>query len=129
MADVTEDLGKAIIAGGYASAEGTDLFYGVAPSSPDNVVCLACPSGGMPREPTTTVMYPSVQVYIRNTNYSTAQTKGTSIISLLDQTTTTTRNGRVYYYIEAQQSLPNYLGTDENGRHEFTVNFTVVCEV
>lgn len=126
---VPEDIGKAIVTATIASAEGTDLFYGLAPDTPDFVVVVGTPAGGQPRDKTATIMYPNVQVYIRHTNYSTGYSKGESIITLFDQTGTTTRNGRVYYYMTAMQSVPNYLGIDDSGRHEFTVNFEVVCNV
>lgn len=112
-----------ILASAGVGTVGTDIFYGSMPPSPDNCVCIYQYAGspslaeGIDR--------PGVQVRIRNTSYANASSKATDVHDALHTYANTLLNGTYYMQILANQ-YPEGLGVDDNDRHIFVVNFSVM---
>ena len=108
---------------------GTNIFLSNMPASPDACVALYEYAGNA-RERSfggDVLESPGLQVRVRNTTYSAARTKIESVIAALDGVNNTTVNNKRYLSVLVQQS-PTPMGSDQNGRKEFTVNFIVQKE-
>ena len=107
-------------------------LIGKIPASPDRVVSLF-EYGGMPPDITHDKAYdvrPSLQVRIRaeslgSTGYATGIAKADAVLALLHGVSNTTLSSKPYKLILASGS-PIYLGTDDKGRPEWSVNFQIV---
>jgi len=98
---------------------GLDMFIGVMPDSPDDCVALFETGGFKPELATAALVeYPTFQVMVRGSEYQSARQRIDTIYKILHGDTS------IFYLIAAQQS-PAYLGTDDNGRYEFSVNFKI----
>lgn len=69
---------------------------------------------------------PSIQVRVRSASATTAREKIQKIFNHLEGITNTTIGGSFILNIEAINSGPIPLGRDENGRTEYTWNFSVL---
>ncbi len=106
---------------------GTNIFVNTKPATPDNLISVFGYAGRAP-----SVVHdcdgegrPGVQVWVRNTSAATARSTIESIFGELDGLTNITINGTYYLGIFANQH-PEPMGKDENGRSEFSVNFSVI---
>ena len=107
-----------------------NIYYdrGDLPTNPDQVI-LITETGGMAPELLHDGNYdinPSMQVRVRAKpkDYATGIGKAEAILTLLHGKANVTIGSTSYKLIRAQSS-PLYLGNDERGRHEWTVNFLI----
>ena len=100
---------------------GTDLFIGIGPTAPDNIVALRDIGGARPVAQYT-YEYPSVQVYVRNNDYQDGWTQANEIKNILHAIAGETWNSTIYVQIMAESEIM-YLGIDENARAEFSLSF------
>lgn len=113
--------------GGSALALGTNLFVGKWPTAPDNAVRLSStPSPGPQRVMgvgTLSVVHYNtmVQVVVRSSTYTTAETMMRAIIALMDNFVGTI-SGTEYKHIGLAMG-PFDLGEDENNRFQFSASF------
>lgn len=111
---------------------GTDLFLGPAP---DKATAIAVVETGGPAPyhdygPREVIDHPSVQVLVRNPNYTSGRAKVDEIRDLLDGVANATVSGGRYLSIAAMND-PVYLGktpTSQGETHEFSVNFATMRE-
>lgn len=104
-----------------AGTFGTDLFIGFEPESPANCVTIY-PTGGRPPAASGWKEYPTMQIRVRNTEYSDGYDKAEEIFGLLhkERNILTTFRGRCF----AIQSSPIFIGHGKNGEFVFTQNFS-----
>lgn len=127
---VLTDLGDRLTSQSVAT-QGTDLFLGVLPSTPDACTALLLTGGGpasraMSAGPgTALVERPHVQCITRASRPDDALKRAQDVWFALDHLGAVTINGVAYLHVEALQS-PFELGRDEAGRFIFAVNFEVV---
>jgi len=114
---------KDILEAGTSLVFGTDLFIGLGPTSPDNYAALR-DSGGRPPVAQYTYKYPTVQVYVRNNGYLAGYEQAETIQNCLHGIRSEIWNSTKYIQILASSEIL-YLGTDENGRAEFSLNFEI----
>ena len=102
---------------------GVDYIYlGSMPDQPDDAVSIYS-SGGYPRSLSgTMVEEPTFMVKVRNRSYAAGEEICTVIKDKLHGVNYESVNGHDILLI-AQQGDVNSLGRDENGRHEWSVNF------
>ena len=92
-------------------------YIGDMPAAPDNAVCIY-PTGGYPRSMSGThVEEPTFMVKIRNLSFPAGETVCDSIKDALHGKST------AKILVIAQQGDVNYIGKDESGRPEWTINF------
>lgn len=105
---------------------GSDLF---APYSPDidGAMVAVRDTGGQQPNAYIPLKKPTFQVFVRGISYSAGKTKLDAIRALLHQQVNVqlVASGIYFYYILAA-SEGGWIGRNENGMHEFTMNFT--CE-
>lgn len=106
---------------------GVDIFLGMMPDQPDNLVALF-EYAGSPPDLNWNGEYPSLQVMVRNTSYPAGRTKIEQVRDVLHGLCEQVINGTRYLLIKAKQS-PESLGRDDNNRCEFVINFDVIKEV
>jgi hypothetical protein len=124
-------VSNSICSSGTASANGWSGYIGKMPSAPDRCIGLF-EYGGMAPDMTHDKAYdvnPSLQVRIRaenlgSTGYATGIAKADAVLALLHGVSNTTLSSKPYKLILATGS-PMYLGTDDKGRPEWTVNFRI----
>ena len=122
MRPPSEDI-KDILEDGTDLVFGTDLFIGLGPSSPDNVVVIR-DSGGAAPETQYTYKYPTVQIYVRNNSYQSGWKQAETIMSCLHALHGEVWGAVTYVLIKASSEIM-FLGVDENNRAEFSVNFQI----
>ncbi len=129
---ILDDLADYLSSGGLGT-EGTDLFAGYMPETPDACLVLYETGGQAPVHAMNplagqaVVEMPRVQVVCRSTayDYATARTKAHSAFKLLDGLPARTSNGTDYLWGTALQS-PFTLGRDDAGRVSIACNYEVV---
>jgi hypothetical protein len=110
----------------YGGANG-NLFVGKEPSTPKNCVTVFDTSGFAPYLGVSGDVgyeYPSVQVRVRNTKYSTGWNLINSIKNALHGKHQETWNGTLYCVIICS-SDPALLDFDDNGNARFVCNFNI----
>ena len=122
---VTNSIGTS----GTASANGWSIYLGKMTAAPDRQIGLF-EYGGLPSELTHDKAmdeYPSLQIRVRaeQNGYSTGIAKAVAIRALLHGLSNTTLTSTKYKLIRAMNS-PAYIGTDDKGRPEWTINFQIV---
>ncbi|KKN42009.1 hypothetical protein LCGC14_0717690 [marine sediment metagenome] len=124
MGNVATDIGAMLIDEGVGTL-GTDLFIGSKPANVDACV-VVFPSGGSDPEPDYNYERPRVQVYVRGPkeDFLAPANKAEAVKTALKSKTDITKNG-VRYVTIWQEGDVIHLGMDENGRHQFTVNFRI----
>lgn len=126
---IYNDLGDRLTTQG-AATQGTDLFLGILPSTPDECTSLLLEAGG----PVVRAMSaggasalaerPHVQVLGRSVTPDGARKRVQDAWRALDWLGPVTLNGVMYLNVEALQS-PFYVGRDEAGRFIYAANFEV----
>jgi hypothetical protein len=121
-----DDIAAYLATGGFGTV-GTSIFLNTMPPTPDACIAVSVYAGGPPER-----TYdgsgndnPSVQVRVRDSNAGTARTKVEQIYNYLDGRSNTTINSTFYLGIFAINSGAIPMGKDENGRTEYTWNFSV----
>jgi hypothetical protein len=119
---VIDDIAQHLHNQGVASLS-TSLFKGYLPEDIDSGI-VVIDTGGLEPDRELVMSEPTVQVFVRNTSYSTGKSKIDAVKTALHQQKNTQLipSGIYFYYIFAIQE-PGNLGRDENGRHEFSINY------
>lgn len=104
--------------------QATNLFIGGLPASPDNCVSID-QSGGLEAERELPIEQPTVQVFVRNSDYTTGLAKIKAIYDLLHQANDTVvlKGGGVDLMTAFAMQEPYHMGVDGNARHLFVCNF------
>lgn len=79
--------------------------------------------------PTPTLSRPSFQVVIRARHPSDAEDKAWEVYEFFNLKRSFDVGSLHVIYCNAQQSSPLYIGTDDNGRFLYSVNFNTISEV
>lgn len=105
-------------------AVGTSIFLSKTVDTPDNVICIFDNPSHQPDRYIPTAV-PDFQVYVRNKSYTAGKTKADSIMDLLHQKANVEliSGSNYFYYIMADTEVM-FIGRDDKGRCEFSVNFT-----
>ena len=106
---------------------GTNLFKGLLPLDPDNVVIVRA-YGGLPSDLVWNGEYPYIQITVRNRAYDAGQVESYDIYKALHGICEEVINGTRYLLIEALQ-VPFLLNIDKSERKVFTCNFSIMKEV
>lgn len=127
------DIATAIAARVGTLTLGTNVFAGPVRPSPDEAVFVLASGGGqsVPYRGTDTgsgpdqLRNPSVQVFVRSANedYASGAALSRTVRNALD-----CREPTGYVDVRAQQSAPIYLEKDDEGRHRWSLNFSVTVE-
>lgn len=104
-----------------------DCFIATLPAEPDNVVMLR-PIPGRRPEVKFGYDYPSLQVWVRDTDYRRGEERANNIYAELQSLRTIDLDvdgpdAVRLLDCQAGTSGPAYLNTDDNGRHEWSMNF------
>jgi hypothetical protein len=120
------DIAAYLATGGFGTV-GTSIFVNTMPATPDNCIAVSVYAGSPPERThdSSGNDNPSVQVRVRNTSAGTARTKVEQIYNYLDGISNTTIGSTFYLGIFAINSGAIPMGKDENGRQEYTWNFSV----
>ena len=129
MNSCAEDIKDMLVAeSSLALTYGEDLFIGKEPVSPINCVTVYDTSGFAPQLTlqgrNDNYYYPSVQIRVRNTKYTTGWDVVQDIADALHGRHSETWNGTLYTMIRTS-SGPALLDWDERGRVHFVVNFFI----
>ena len=119
-----KDMIEAVSALGLAFA--TDLFIAREPTTPKDCVTIFDTPGAPPdiALDKSEYYYPSIQVRVRNTDYTVGWALANDIMIELHGQVQETWNGTLYTVIKAT-SGPALLGWDENNRAIIVVNFDI----
>jgi len=122
---VEADIAAYLATKGYGTV-GSTIFVNFLPPTPDNCIIVSGYAGGAPMRThdTSGNEAPSVQIRVRNTSTATARSKIQQIYNTLDGITNTTLSSTFYLGIESINSGPIPMGKDENGRQEYSWNFS-----
>jgi len=113
------------------------IFENSMPASPDKCIAVFA-YGGSPPDLSWDGEYPSVQVRVRGESHNvststeravhaTTYDKAYAVMKSLHETTRTTINSTMYYWLAAKHS-PASLGRDTKGRDIYVINFDVIKE-
>jgi hypothetical protein len=102
-------------------AVGTDIFVSALPPTPDACFAVYDTEGTEP-DSYLPVRNPTFQILVRNTSYALGKAKIDAIREALHKLANFTSDS-VYFYAVLATSDGGYIGKDENGRHEFSINF------
>lgn len=105
---------------------GADIFLGLMPDQPDNLVVLF-EYAGSPPDLHWNGEYPGLQVRVRNKSYAAARAKIGEIMTLLHGLHEMTLSGTRYLLIKARGS-PEVLKREASNRVELVLNFEVMKE-
>ncbi|MDF2612543.1 MAG: hypothetical protein K0S71_329 [Clostridia bacterium] len=87
--------------------------------APDTCIIAEITGGTAPRG---TVSSAYVQIYVRALQAQEAERLAGNLITFLDRRTNSMIGDKQLVLSEAQQSEPQYVGTDENNRSLFSIN-------
>ncbi|MDT8442374.1 MAG: minor capsid protein [Desulfuromonadales bacterium] len=123
-AGLLEDLAAMLTAAGVVGgATGWTLRFGVMPDTPDQVVALFRTGGGLADH----VRRPGVQIRVRGTTHSVTESKAEDVIGTLHGRAQVAGTGRTLIDVAMEGDMI-WLGFDEAGRPEMTVNLTAISE-
>lgn len=109
-----------------AHSQGTNLYLGRLPDSPDDVAAVYQYAGRSPLfvhdKAGIDIERPALQVLVRSRVYATAQTRAYAIYTLLAAVVNATLGSTLYQRIEPLAS-PFLLDRDQNDRTVFAANF------
>lgn len=121
MANIADDVAD-YLATQSVGTVGTDIFVGRSVPDPDNQVVVFATGGPEPSRHLATMKEMTVQVYIRNTSYSTGNTKLEAVRTALHKKHgLTLTNHRILFSMAASEG--GHIGQDSEGRDEFSINF------
>lgn len=128
---ILEDLSDYLTTEGVAT-QGVDLFIGDrVPDVPNELIFLRVTDGPPSVQSFgqsvggAAIDQPRVQVDVRSTTYSLADTLLRTVRNTFDRLGNVTINSTYYYSISALQGEPLPLGVDEQRRHILVMNFQV----
>ncbi len=105
-----------------------DIYVDHMPDTVDEGLCVYS-SGGSAPDVSTSLARPAIQILLRG-NRSARETcaKAEAILTELHglHDTIFTAGGSRVMLCSARQSEPIPLGLDENGRHQYSINFTLI---
>lgn len=101
-----------------------DLFGVSMPSSPVNVICVY-DGIGSPPDRYNVLDNPGIQIIVRNQNYKLGYEKAYKIYNLLHCLNNKQLGGFYILGCYGQSPPPGYIGPDNNGNHEFSLNFNL----
>ncbi len=119
---LADDITAALVAGGLATGKGTDVFLYKWETKPANQIYIR-PYGGhsIPLIGSADIEFPRLQIQVRNTSLSAAETKILAIKALLHKNTNIANSVICVWDGRA----PDYW-QDDNERHIFSVEFSVI---
>lgn len=91
--------------------------------APDTCLIVEFTGGTAPRGSVSTLY---VQITVRAPNTQGGELIAGQLNDFLDKLTNTTIGAKQLILSEAQQSEPQYVGTDENGRSLFSISFKLI---
>ncbi len=91
----------------------------------DDVATVTMTGGGVPNK---NIQFPSFQVLVRAKSPVVAEAKAQEIFDHFNIATNFNVGNSHVIFCEAQQSTPLYIGTDDNGRSIYSVNFNMITE-
>jgi len=111
--------------GSSLGTRGTDLFMGKQPHNVADCVAIY-EQVGEPQEKDVPLYNIGVQILVRNSVYATGEAKMKAVYDFLHQKANIELvSGQTYcYYVLAETSWV-YLGTDEQRRHEWSLNLNL----
>ena len=127
-----DDVGVYLAAQGVGT-QGTDIFIGKMPDTPDTCIGLF-EYGGQEGDYTmgatvsARMERPNFQAVVRAAGYSAARTKVQSVYTTLDAVAEQDLSSKRYHRISAK-APPIYLGRDKSNRPQFSCNFGVIKDV
>lgn len=124
------DIAKYLDTAGILDFDETGItgntFIDNLPAEPDTAVGIYTGSAGPP-DTKTLLDRPGLQFIVRAASSVTAYALAVSIRTALHaQTNLTLTSGLLVRQMTANQSRPVYIGTDENGRHQYSVNISLL---
>lgn len=121
------EIAAHLVANGYGSttAPSPTIFADFFPGQPDNVISVNDTTGFEPERAMGRLVMETrnLQILVRNTTRSGAETIANNIFTLLDRFDGTLSGTR--YYSILGRTTPFSLGRDENNRHRWTCNYVV----
>lgn len=130
---LAEDIATYLVAQGIFTAKGTDIFVGDVPEDLSTGTMVLETGGPAPSVDIPTYD-PTFQIWIRSVDYATGKALLQTVRRALHQNQTGTGNtyfgyprfdntyNFYYYYIQAIAE-GGYIGKDDRGRSEFSINF------
>ncbi len=114
--------------GTFGATSGWGIFIGSQPTSPDTSITIREYIADLPM-PKFLIDFPAVQVMIRGApgGYQAAKAKARDVLNELHSIPSLDLNGDRWNSIRAL-SGPGYLGSDDNNRPKFSINFTLIIE-
>lgn len=123
-------LGELLINAGYVAGANTDwsVWLGSRPEHPDKCIVLY-DAGGRPPNPAWLLDYPSVQIKVRGTSDSNdaAYAQAVKVKNILLGATSQDILGDRLVAVNMLSDI-SYLGSDEENRPEFVINFSLIIE-
>lgn len=101
---------------------GTDIFVSRMVDDPNNQVVVIPTGGPDPNRYVADLHEPTFQIVVRNTDFDSANTKLRAIRAALHNKLNLTLSNHVALFIRAA-SEGGYIGQDERGLNEFSINF------
>lgn len=117
-----EELGNFIQSKNIGSV-GIDIFFNTQPAEPPDCITII-DTGGYPTDESGVIRNPTFQFLIRNEKYSEAKVKSDLIFDELNQEGNYTLGDYYIYYSEFEDE-PTYIGEDDNGRAEISINLKI----
>lgn len=106
---------------------GGNIFLEEMPPDPDDAICLYSTGGGR-SDAKTTVKRPGAQVIVRGVDLAETMTRAKSIHDALNDPTIRgfTSGGTRVMLCQCTTTEPVHMGTDDNGRHQYTSEVTII---
>ena len=126
--DGIRDLLVAAGVGTFGATTGWGIFIGKQPTEPDTSITIREYNADLPM-PKFLIDFPAVQVMIRGApgGYQAAKLKARDVLNELHSIPSQDLNGDRWNSIRAL-SGPGYVGSDDNNRPKFSINFTLIIE-
>lgn len=120
-----DDIATYLEAHGFGTV-GVNLFKGSMPPASDDCIAVYEYAGSPPdlAHDGAEIEQPGLQIRVRNKKFSDGSSLVESIKNILHPTSNKTI-GKSFYLSIMANHYPIHLGTDQNNRHEWTVNFSV----
>lgn len=111
------------VSGLNATGASVNVFVGRYPGTPDNLVAFLGNLGVKPNIDVGALEYPRLQIVVRNTDFITGETLIRAIRTLLHDKLAIALTNFYCYRIQAESDIIP-LGEDDQGRNEFSINFS-----
>lgn len=106
---------------------GGNIFLEEMPPAPDDAICVYS-TGGSPGDAGTSIRRPSAQIIVRGVDLAETMVRASAIHALFNDSSIRefTPGGTRVMLCQCRQSEASHIGTDENGRHEYTINVATI---